>query len=71
MNLPSNKEPPLPNPLLHKYVEEREMERREGFMGSMREFLFRRILSPHGGERAGRGVRCKLNTVTAQRATHE
>jgi hypothetical protein len=33
MNLPSNTEPPLPNPLLHKYVEEREMERREGFMG--------------------------------------
>jgi hypothetical protein len=25
MNLPSNKEPPLPGPLLHKYVEEREL----------------------------------------------
>jgi hypothetical protein len=24
VNLPSNKEPPLPDPLLHKYVEERE-----------------------------------------------
>ncbi len=24
MNLPSNKEPPLPNPLLNKYVAERE-----------------------------------------------
>ena len=28
MNLPLKKEPPLPNPLLHQYVEEREMERR-------------------------------------------
>ena len=28
MNLPSKKEPPLPGPLLHKYVEERGMERR-------------------------------------------
>src|SRR5580692_4111812 len=37
MNLPSKEEPPLPNPLLHKYVEERKMERRGGFMGSMRE----------------------------------
>jgi hypothetical protein len=27
MNIPSNKEPPLPNPLLHKYVEEREIEK--------------------------------------------
>jgi hypothetical protein len=26
MNLPSKKEPPLPNPLLHKYVEEREKD---------------------------------------------
>jgi hypothetical protein len=25
MNLPSNKEPPHPGPLLHKCVEEREM----------------------------------------------
>jgi hypothetical protein len=33
MNLPLKKEPPLPNPHLHKYVEVREMERREGFMG--------------------------------------
>jgi len=32
-------EPPLPDPLLHKCVEEREMERREGFMGSMRELV--------------------------------
>jgi len=37
MNPPSKKEPPLPNSLLHKYVEEREMEQREGFMGSSRE----------------------------------
>src|ERR1700722_10696126 len=27
MNFPSNKEPPLPNPLLHKCVEEREWPR--------------------------------------------
>jgi hypothetical protein len=37
MNLLSKKEPPLPNPLLHKYVEEREMERRKWIMGSMRD----------------------------------
>ena len=28
MNLPAKKEPPLPDPLLHKYVEEREMNLR-------------------------------------------
>ena len=46
MNLPSKKQPPLPSPLLHKDVEEREMEQRAwpGFMGSMRE-CFRGILS--------------------------
>jgi hypothetical protein len=27
MNLPSKKEPPLPNPLLHKCVEEREISK--------------------------------------------
>jgi hypothetical protein len=37
MSLLSNEEPPLPNPLLHKFVEEREMARRDRFMGSMRE----------------------------------
>jgi hypothetical protein len=48
MNPASKKQPPLPSPLLHKYVEEREMEQRAWprFMGSMREFLFRRNLSP-------------------------
>jgi hypothetical protein len=65
MNLASNKEPPLPNPLLHKYVEERELERREGFMGSMGECV-RGILSlssprtaGRGWPQAGRGVRSK------------
>jgi hypothetical protein len=29
----SNREPPLPGPLLHKYVEEREMERRARILG--------------------------------------
>jgi len=53
MNLPLKKEPPLPNPLLHKYVEERGMERRGGFMGSMREYV-RRILSPRRGNGAAR-----------------
>jgi hypothetical protein len=48
MNQQSNKEPPLPNPLLHKYVEERETEQRDRFIGSMRESV-RGILSPLGG----------------------
>ena len=40
----SKKEPPLPDPLLHKYVEERGMERRARLMGSMCE-CFRGNLS--------------------------
>jgi hypothetical protein len=35
----SKKEPPLPGPLLHQCVEEREMEWRHTFMGSIRERL--------------------------------
>jgi hypothetical protein len=43
----SKREPPHPDPLLHKCVEEREMEWAcpRGFWESMREIL-RRILSP-------------------------
>jgi hypothetical protein len=53
LNLPSNKQPPLPSPLLHKCVEEREMERAwPRFMGSMRE-CFRGILSQEGEGTAG------------------
>jgi len=46
MNPASKKQPPLPSPLLHKDVEEREVEQRTwpGFMGSMRE-CFRGIFS--------------------------
>jgi hypothetical protein len=55
MNLPSKKEPPLPNPLLHKFVEEREMERRDGFMGSMRGSV-RGILSLGKGQHRRRCI---------------
>ena len=59
MNQQSNKEPPLPNPLLHKFVEEREMERRDGFMGSMRESVLG-ILSLGAAPQAVHPICCSV-----------
>src|SRR5580698_1796813 len=56
MNLPSNKEPPLPNPLLHKSVEERGMERREGFVGSMWECVRKDFTALESQRRAARDI---------------
>ena len=53
MNNPSKKGPPLPGPLLH-LVEERGLERRARFMGSMWE-RFRGILPMTSPTIAGRG----------------
>jgi hypothetical protein len=58
MNFPSKKEPPLPNSLLHKYVEEREMERRarvHGFNARICSGKSLPALSPQSGGRVAVG----------------
>jgi hypothetical protein len=51
MNLPSKKQPPLPNPLLHILVEEREMERRARVHG----FNARMVSGEISPRKAGNG----------------
>jgi len=47
MNLPSRREPPLPGPLLHKHVEEREMELRSlSSWAQLTRFFAGWVLSP-------------------------
>src|SRR5579863_5530094 len=43
---PAKRTPPLPSPLLHKFVEERETESAHSFGGSRREPPFRESFSP-------------------------